>query len=319
MEKKYTLFPIQKKYEHVWSLYKHAVSVFWTVEEIDLAKDKEDWIKLDKNEQYFIKNILAFFAGSDGIVNENISNRFMNDIDKLNSLEVKCFYNFQETIENIHSETYSLLIDTYINNDSEKSFLFNAIYNIPCVKKKAEWCYKWMEDTQSSFETRLVAFCCVEGIFFSGSFCAIFWLKKRGLMPGLTFSNELISRDEGLHTDFGVELYKLQENKLSNSHFMNIVCDAVSIEKEFIIDSLPCDLIGMNKKLMSEYIEFVADRLCLQFGYDKIYNTKNPFDFMELISMRNKTNFFEKRVGEYSKAGVNMDDCDMSFELNDDF
>jgi len=319
MEKKYTLFPIQKKYEKVWSLYKHAVSVFWTVEEIDLIKDKEDWKKLDKNEQFFIKNILAFFAGSDGIVNENISNRFMDDIDKLNSLEVKCFYNFQETIENIHSETYSLLIDTYINNDSEKTFLFNAIYNIPCVKKKAEWCYKWMEDRQSTFETRLVAFCCVEGIFFSGSFCAIFWLKKRGLMPGLTFSNELISRDEGLHTDFGIELYGLQENKLSESHFIDIVCEAVSIEKEFITESLPCDLIGMNKKLMSEYIEFVADRLCLQFGYNKIFNTDNPFDFMELISMRNKTNFFEKRVGEYSKAGVNIEDCDMSFELNDDF
>ena len=319
MEKKYTLFPIQKKYDNVWKLYKHAVSVFWTVEEIDLIKDKEDWKKLDKNEQFFIKNILAFFAGSDGIVNENISNRFMNDIDKLNSLEVKCFYNFQEAIENIHSETYSLLIDTYIEDDKEKTFLFNAIHTIPCVEKKAKWCYKWMEDKTSRFETRLVAFCCVEGIFFSGSFCAIFWLKKRGLMPGLTFSNELISRDEGLHTDFGIELYRLQENKLSEYEFIYIVTEAVSIEKEFIIESLSCDLIGMNKKLMSEYIEFVADRLCLQFGYNKIYNTKNPFDFMELISMRNKTNFFEKRVGEYSKAGVNMEDCDMSFELDEAF
>ena len=319
MEKKYTLFPIQKKYEKVWSLYKHAVSVFWTVEEIDLIKDKEDWKKLDKNEQFFIKNILAFFAGSDGIVNENISNRFMADIDKLNSLEVKCFYNFQETIENIHSETYSLLIDTYINNDSEKTFLFNAIYNIPCVKKKAEWCYKWMEDRQSTFETRLVAFCCVEGIFFSGSFCAIFWLKKRGLMPGLTFSNELISRDEGLHTDFAVELYHTRENKLDSETFYKIIKNAVEIEKEFITESLPCNLIGMNSTLMKQYIEFVADRLSVQFGYDKIYNVENPFDFMDLISMRTKTNFFEKRVGEYGKAGVSVEDNEMELDLDADF
>ena len=319
MEKKYTLFPIQKKYNNVWSLYKHAVSVFWTVEEIDLIKDKEDWKKLDKNEQFFIKNILAFFAGSDGIVNENISNRFMQDIDKLNSLEVKCFYNFQEAIENIHSETYSLLIDTYISDDSEKTFLFNAIYNIPCVKKKAEWCYKWMEDRQSTFETRLVAFCCVEGIFFSGSFCAIFWLKKRGLMPGLTFSNELISRDEGLHTEFAVELYHTRENKLDSETFYKIVKHAVEIEKEFITESLPCNLIGMNATLMKQYIEFVADRLSVQFGYNKIYNVENPFDFMDLISMRTKTNFFEKRVGEYGKAGVSVEDNEMELDLDADF
>jgi len=319
MEKKYTLFPIQKKYNNVWSLYKHAVSVFWTVEEIDLIKDKEDWKKLDKNEQFFIKNILAFFAGSDGIVNENISSRFMEDIDKLNSLEVKCFYNFQEAIENIHSETYSLLIDTYISDDSEKTFLFNAIYNIPCVKKKAEWCYKWMEDRQSTFETRLVAFCCVEGIFFSGSFCAIFWLKKRGLMPGLTFSNELISRDEGLHTEFAVELYHTRTEHLSATTFYKIVKNAVEIEKEFITESLPCNLIGMNATLMKQYIEFVADRLSVQFGYNKIYNVENPFDFMDLISMRTKTNFFEKRVGEYGKAGVSVEDNEMELDLDADF
>ena len=319
MEKKYSLFPIQKKYDDVWRLYKYALSVFWTAEEIDLQKDKEDWKKLDNDEKFFIKNILAFFAGSDGIVNENISNRFLNDINNLDSMEVKCFYNFQEAMENIHSETYSLLIDTYIDNDLEKNHLFNAIYNIPCVEKKAKWCYKWMEDQNSTFITRLVAFACVEGIFFSGSFCAIFWLKKRGMMPGLTFSNELISRDEGLHTDFAVELYKLYDIKLSNIEFNNIVLEAVKIEKEFITESLPCDLIGMNKKLMSEYIEFVADRLSVQFGYNKIFNTQNPFEFMELISMRNKTNFFEKRVGEYSKTGLNVDNCDMEFDLNSNF
>jgi len=319
MEKKYSLFPIQKKYQNIWNLYKHSVSVFWTAEEIDLQKDKKDWENLNNNEKYFIKNILAFFAGSDGIVNENISNRFINDINNLNSQEIKCFYNFQEAMENIHSETYSLLIDTYIDTDEEKNHLFNAIYTIPCVKKKAEWCYKWMEDENSTFITRLIAFACVEGIFFSGSFCAIFWLKKRGLMPGLTFSNELISRDEGLHTEFATELYKLSDTKLDEITFNNIVIDAVSIEKEFITESLPCDLLGMNKKLMTNYIEFVADRLSLQFGYNKIYNTENPFEFMELISMRNKTNFFEKRVGEYSKTGLNVDDCAMTFDLDEDF
>ena len=316
MEKNYTLFPIQSKFTNVWNLYKHHLSVFWTAEEIDLSKDKDDWDKLNNNEKFFIKNILAFFAGSDGIVNENISNRFINDID---NLQIKCFYNFQEAMENIHSETYSLLIDTYIETDSEKSYLFNAINNIPCVKKKAEWCYKWMEDTKSNFTTRLVAFACVEGIFFSGSFCAIFWLKKRGLMPGLTFSNELISRDEGLHTEFAIELYKLYDLKLSDNEFLDIITDAVKIEKEFITESLPCDLIGMNKVLMSQYIEFVADRLSVQFGFNKIYNSENPFDFMELISLEGKTNFFEKRVGEYSKTGINIDDCDMSFDLDGDF
>ena len=316
MNKNYTLFPIQNKYIGVWTLYKKALSVFWTVEEIDLTKDKNDWEKLNENERYFIKNILAFFAGSDGIVNENIHNRFINEID---DQEVKCFYAFQESMENIHSETYSLLIDTYISDEQEKTKLFNGIETIPCVKKKAEWAIKWIDDKESNFNTRLVAFACVEGIFFSGSFCAIFWLKKRGLMPGLTFSNELISRDEGLHTEFAVELYHTREDKLDSKTFYNIIKDAVEIEKEFITESLPCNLIGMNSVLMKQYIEFVADRLSVQFGYDKIYNTENPFDFMDLISMRTKTNFFEKRVGEYGKAGVSVEDNEMELDLDADF
>ena len=314
--KNYTLFPINNKYLGVWKLYKKALSVFWTVEEIDLTKDKNDWEKLNENEQYFIKNILAFFAGSDGIVNENIQERFINEID---DQEVKCFYGFQEAMENIHSETYSLLIDTYITDEVEKTKLFNGIETIPCVKKKAEWAIKWIEDKESNFNTRLVAFACVEGIFFSGSFCAIFWLKKRGLMPGLTFSNELISRDEGLHTEFAIELYHTRENKLDSETFYKIIKNAVEIEKEFITESLPCNLIGMNSTLMKEYIEFVADRLSVQFGYDKIYNVENPFDFMDLISMRTKTNFFEKRVGEYGKAGVSIEDNEMELDLDADF
>ena len=316
MSKNYTLFPINRKYLGVWSLYKKALSVFWTVEEIDLTKDKNDWEKLNENEKYFIKNILAFFAGSDGIVNENIQERFINEID---DQEVKCFYGFQEAMENIHSETYSLLIDTYISDEAEKTKLFNGIETIPCVKKKAEWAIKWIEDKESNFNTRLVAFACVEGIFFSGSFCAIFWLKKRGLMPGLTFSNELISRDEGLHTEFAVELYHTRENKLDSETFYKIIKNAVEIEKEFITESLPCNLIGMNSTLMKQYIEFVADRLSVQFGYDKIYNVENPFDFMDLISMRTKTNFFEKRVGEYGKAGVSVEDNEMELDLDADF
>jgi len=316
MSKNYTLFPINNKYLNVWNLYKKALSVFWTVEEIDLTKDKNDWEKLNENEQYFIKNILAFFAGSDGIVNENIQNRFINEID---DQEVKCFYGFQEAMENIHSETYSLLIDTYITDENEKTKLFNGIETIPCVKKKAEWAIKWIEDKESNFNTRLVAFACVEGIFFSGSFCAIFWLKKRGLMPGLTFSNELISRDEGLHTEFAVELYHTRTEHLSATTFYKIVKNAVEIEKEFITESLPCNLIGMNSTLMKQYIEFVADRLSVQFGYNKIYNVENPFDFMDLISMRTKTNFFEKRVGEYGKAGVSVEDNEMELDLDADF
>ena len=295
----YTLLPIN--YNNLWNLYKKALASYWTVEEIDLSKDMNDWNKLNNNEQYFIKNILAFFAGSDGIVVENLAIRFMSDI-KAN--EATCFYGFQIAIENIHSEMYSLLIDTYIKDNDEKNKLFNAIDTIPCITKKANWAIKWINDTNSSFAKRVVAFACVEGIFFSGSFCAIFWLKKRGLMPGLTSSNELISRDEGLHTDFAVEIYKLLNNKLDYETIKEIVCDAVSIEKEFITESLPCKLIGMNSILMTEYIEFVADRLIVQLGYDKIYNSKNPFDFMEMISLEGKTNFFEKRVMEYSKANI---------------
>ena len=316
MSKNYTLFPLNSKYLSIWQLYKKALASFWTVEEIDLTKDKTDWESLSENEQYFIKNVLAFFAGSDGIVNENIQNRFINEID---DQEVKCFYGFQEAMENIHSETYSLLIDTYITDENEKTKLFNGIETIPCVKKKADWAIKWIDDKESNFNTRLVAFACVEGIFFSGSFCAIFWLKKRGLMPGLTFSNELISRDEGLHTEFAVELYHTRTNHLNSTIFYKIVKDAVEIEKEFITESLPCNLIGMNSTLMKEYIEFVADRLSVQFGYNKIYNTENPFDFMELISMRTKTNFFEKRVGEYGKAGVSVEDNNMELDLDADF
>jgi ribonucleotide reductase beta subunit family protein with ferritin-like domain len=311
--KRFTTFPIQ--YNDIWELYKHAVACFWTVEEIDLGKDKLDWEKLTSNEKHFISNVLAFFAGSDGIVNENISLNFSQDIQIMEGL---CFYAFQEAIENIHSETYSLLIDTYIEEE-DKSRLFNAIHTIPCVKKKADWSLEWTNNKNTTFAHRLVAFASVEGIFFSGSFCSIFWLKKRGLMPGLTFSNELISRDEGLHTDFAVLLYSHLENKLPQQTIYDIICSAVEIEKEFITESLPCNLIGMNQELMKEYIEFVADRLIVQLGYDKFYNSKNPFDFMELISMRKKTNFFEKRVAEYNKAGVGVDDNSMKLDLECDF
>ena len=301
-ENRYVLFPI--KYKEIWRAYKKAEASFWTAEEIDLDKDLHDWKTLSKDEQFFIKNILAFFAGSDGIVLENLAKRFMNDIK---IPEARCFYGFQIAIENIHSETYSLLIDKYITSSIEKERLFNAIDTIPCVAKKANWAIKWTEDKESNFATRLVAFAGVEGIFFSGSFCAIFWLKKRGLMPGLTFSNELISRDEGMHTDFAVLLYSMLENKLSESLIHEIISEAVIIEKEFILESIPCDLIGMNSDRMSQYIEFVADRLLVQLGYTKLYNTSNPFDFMELISLDNKTNFFEKRVSEYSLANINLD------------
>jgi ribonucleoside-diphosphate reductase beta chain len=301
-ENRYVLFPI--KHKEIWKAYKKAEASFWTAEEIDLEKDLHDWKTLSKDEQFFIKNILAFFAGSDGIVLENLAQRFMTDIKVP---EARCFYGFQIAIENIHSETYSLLIDKYISSNIEKERLFNAIDTIPCVAKKAKWAIKWTEDKESNFATRLVAFAGVEGIFFSGSFCAIFWLKKRGLMPGLTFSNELISRDEGMHTDFAVLLYSMLENKLSENLIHEIISEAVIIEKEFILESIPCDLIGMNSDRMSQYIEFVADRLLVQLGYTKLYNTSNPFDFMELISLDNKTNFFEKRVSEYSLANINLD------------
>ena len=311
----YTLFPIQ--YKELFKLYKKALASFWTVEEIDLSKDANDWKNLKPQEQHFIKNILAFFAGSDGIVLENLGVRFMNDI-KIS--EATCFYGFQIAMENIHSEMYSLLIDTYIKDNDEKDRLFNAIDTIPSVGKKADWAIKWINDEASSFAKRVVAFAVVEGIFFSGSFCSIFWLKKRGLMPGLTSSNELISRDEGMHTDFAVAIYSLLENKLDFTTIKEIIMEAVEIEKEFIIDSIPCKLIGMNSELMSEYIEFVADRLCLQLGYSKIYNASNPFDFMEMISIKGKTNFFEKRVMDYSKANIGTSNTDHhSFNLDADF
>ena len=296
---RFVLFPI--KWPEIWSMYKKALASIWTVEELDLTKDLNDWNKLNNNEKYFIEHILAFFAGSDGIVIENLAQRFCNDIQVP---EAKCFYGFQIAIENIHSETYSLLIDTLVKDNEKKKNLFNAIETIPSIKKKAAWAMKWINDEHSNFAKRLIAFACVEGIFFSGSFCSIFWLKKRGIMPGLTFSNELISRDEGLHTDFACLMYSLLKNKLEPSTIYEIVKEAVEIEKEFIIESIPCKLIGMNATMMSEYIEFVADRLVLQLGLKKIYSAKNPFNFMEMISIEGKTNFFEKRVGEYSKAGV---------------
>ena len=310
---RFVLFPI--KHHKIWEMYKKSLALIWTAEEIDLGKDLNDWPKLREEEQHFVKNVLAFFAGSDGIVLENLGVRFMNEIQ---IPEAKCFYGFQIAMENIHSETYSLLIDTYVKDKDEKHRLFNAIDTIPSVRKKANWALKWIGD-KSTFAKRLVAFAAVEGIFFSGSFCAIFWLKKRGLMPGLTSSNELISRDEGLHTDFACLLYSMLENKLDQETIYEIIKESVEIEKEFIIDSIPCRLIGMNSELMSLYIEFVADRLVTQLGYQKIYNTQNPFDFMEMISMEGKTNFFEKRVMEYSKAGVGVDAKDMEFTLDADF
>jgi len=313
---RFVLFPIAN--QEIWSMYKKHVASFWTAEEIDLTQDHRDWMKLNSKEQHFIKYVLAFFAASDGIVLENLTSNFINDV-KLP--EARCFYAFQAAMENIHSETYSLLIDTYIKSEKEKNELFNAMDNIPCIKEKASWALKWMS-TDSAFCQRLVAFACVEGIFFSGSFCALFWLKKRGLMPGLTFSNELISRDEGLHTDFACLLYKLCKDKLDEETVQKLVKSAVECEQSFICDSLPVDIIGMNSKLMAQYIEFVADRLCHALGHNKIYNTKNPFDWMEMISLQGKTNFFERRVGEYAKAGImsglEKDNNDM-FTLDADF
>jgi len=295
---RFCIFPI--KYDSVWEFYKKAEASFWTVEEVDLSADVKDWERLTPDEQHFIKHVLAFFAASDGIVIENLASRFLKEIQ---IPEARSFYCFQLAIENIHSEMYSLLLETYIRDPIEKDRLFHAIDTIPAVQKKAEWALKWIESA-SCFAERLVAYSAVEGIFFSGSFCAIFWLKKRGLMPGLTFSNELISRDEGLHTDFACHLYSLLREKLPPSTIVNIVTDAVKIETEFVCDSLPVALIGMNQKAMSQYIEFVADRLLVSLGCSKVYNTANPFDFMELISLQGKTNFFEKRVGEYQKSGV---------------
>lgn len=298
--KRYTLFPIQHR--EVWKMYKKAVASFWTVEEIDFSKDISDWSKLSDNEKHFISMVLAFFAGSDGIVLENLVERFMQEVDQP---EVRAFYSFQTAAETIHSETYSLLIDTYIKDGEQKDKLFDAINNFECVQKKANWAIKWIQDKESCFSKRLIAFAAVEGIFFSGSFCAIFWLKKRGLLPGLALSNEFISRDEALHTEFAILMYSQFAEKLDKNMINEIITEAVAIEKEFIIDALPCNLIGMNSRLMAQYIEFVADRLLVQLGCEKEYNATNPFSFMEMISMEGKTNFFEKRVSEYSKAGIN--------------
>jgi len=306
---KYVMFPI--RFPETWKLYKQAMACFWTAEEIDLSRDVIDFKKLTPDEKHFISNVLAFFAASDGIVNENLALRFINDVE---SVEAKCFYGFQIMMENIHSETYSLLIDTLIETDKHR--LFNAITTIPCVEKKAKWAKKWITDN-GSFAERLVAFAAVEGIFFSGSFCSIFWLKKRGLMPGLCFSNELISRDEGLHTLFACHLFKELLHKPTQETVLNIIKEAVEIEKEFITESLPVSLIGMNSKMMSDYIEFVADYLMSNLGIQKHYRTKNPFDWMELISLEGKTNFFEKRVSEYQKAGII--NSNKSFSTTEDF
>ena len=296
MSQLYTMFPIQDI--DAWTMYKKQMDCFWRVEEVDLSKDMTHWKQLSESEQHFISMILAFFASSDGIVLENLALRFMADAQ---SSEARAFYGFQIAMENIHSEMYSLLIDTYVES-SKKDSLFHAIDNFPCITKKAVWALTWIGN-KDSFATRLLAFACVEGIFFSGAFCSIYWLKKRGIMPGLTFSNELISRDESMHTDFAVLLYK-REVPLSEDVIHSIVKEAVTIEKEFIVESLPCALIGMNADLMSQYIEFVADRLCVQLGYSKLFHSTNPFSWMEMISLEGKTNFFEKRVGEYSLANT---------------
>jgi ribonucleoside-diphosphate reductase beta chain len=315
-EGRFVLFPIQ--HNDIWSFYKRAEASFWTAEEIDLSADIIDWEnKLNENEKHFIKHILAFFAASDGIVNENLAENFLSEVQYT---EAKFFYGFQVAIENIHSETYSLLIDTYIKDTAEKKYLFNAIDTLSCVRKKADWALKWIE--QGSFAQRLVAFAAVEGIFFSGSFCAIFWLKKRGLMPGLGFSNELISRDEGLHCDFACLLYNNHVvNKMSSAEVREIILDAVEIEKEFILEALPVKLIGMNSELMSQYIEFVADRLLVELGNAKEFNVANPFDFMDMLSIQGKSNFFEKRVSEYQKAGVlsNTSHTAGGFTIDEDF
>ena len=311
-DKRFVMFPIQD--EQIWSMYKKQIDCFWRAEEIDLTKDLAHWEALTIDERYFISMILAFFAASDGIVLENLAMRFMSDVQLS---EARAFYGFQIAMENIHSETYSLLIETYIKDTAEKDRLFNALEHFPCIQKKASWAQKWIHDNRSSFATRLVAFACVEGIFFSGAFCSIYWLKKRGLMPGLTFSNELISRDEALHTEFAILLYSKLIKKMGKARIHEIIKEAVEIEIEFICEALPCKLIGMNAKLMTQYVQFVADRLSVQLGYEKIYNVVNPFDFMELISMEQKTNFFESRVSEYALANKTMDDD--TFEFTADF
>lgn len=311
-DNRYVLFPI--KDNDIWLMYKKSVDSFWVVPEVDLSKDLGDWDKLTQDEQNFIKMILAFFAASDGLVLENLASRFMSDVQLA---EARAFYGFQIAIENIHSEMYSTLIDTYIRDGNEKERLFKALEHYPCIAKKANWAKKWINDNRSSFASRLVAFACVEGIFFSSAFSSIYWIKKRGLLPGLTFSNELISRDEALHTEFAILLYSKLQKKLNKKRVYEILQEAVEIEKEFITDAIPCRMIGMNAKLMTQYIEFVADRLCLQLGYDKIYNSTNPFDFMELISVETKVNFFERTNSEYALANKTVD-ADV-FEFNADF
>ncbi|KAK7377670.1 hypothetical protein VNO80_03099 [Phaseolus coccineus] len=314
---RFCMFPIQ--YPQIWEMYKKAEASFWTAEEVDLSQDIRHWETLTDGERHFITHVLAFFAASDGIVLENLAGRFMKEVQVS---EARAFYGFQIAIENIHSEMYSLLLETYIKDSKEKNRLFHAIDTIPCVTKKANWALRWI-DSAESFAERIVAFACVEGIFFSGSFCSIFWLKKRGLMPGLTFSNELISRDEGLHCDFACLLYSIMRNKLPEERVWEIVRDAVDIEREFVCDALPCALVGMNGALMSVYIEFVADRLLGALGCRRLYNVQNPFDWMELISLQGKTNFFEKRVGDYQKASVmsslNGNGDTHVFKMDEDF
>jgi ribonucleoside-diphosphate reductase beta chain len=309
---RFVILPI--KYPKVWEQYKKHEASFWTAEEIDLSSDLKDWNALNDGERHFISHVLAFFAASDGIVNENLAVNFMSEVQLP---EARCFYGFQIMMENIHSETYALLIDTYIKDTAEKHRLFHAIDTVPAVKKKAEWALRWISN--GNFAERLVAFAAVEGIFFSGSFCSIFWLKKRGLMPGLTFSNELISRDEGLHCEFACLLYSMLNEQLPEIEVMGIIKDAVEIEKEFITEALPVALIGMNAKLMQQYIEFVADRWLSELGCAKIYSTSNPFDFMEMISLEGKTNFFEKRVGDYQKSGVLSGKETQAFSVDEDF
>jgi ribonucleoside-diphosphate reductase subunit M2 len=311
-DNRFVMFPI--KYDDVWQMYKKQVDCFWRAEEIDLSKDFGHWGSLSHDEKYFISMILAFFAASDGIVLENLALRFMTEVQVS---EARAFYGFQIAMENIHSQTYSLLIETYIKDKIEKNKLFNAIENFSCIKKKSDWAQKWIKDNRSGFATRLIAFACVEGIFFSGAFCSIYWLKKRGLMPGLTFSNELISRDEALHCEFAVLLYSKLTNRVKKSKVYEIIKEAVDIESEFICEALPCRLIGMNSQLMTQYIQFCADRLCVQLGYDKIYNTTNPFDFMELISLEGKVNFFERLNDSYALANKNKDDN--TFDFSEDF
>jgi len=301
-DNRFVMFPIQ--HQDIWKMYKKQMDCFWRAEEINLAQDLGDWATLSADEKHFISMVLAFFAASDGLVLENLASRFMNDVQVS---EARAFYGFQIAMENVHSETYSILIDTYIRDAGEKTKLFNAIENYPCIAKKANWAKKWIGDNRSSFASRLVAFAAIEGIFFSSSFASIYWIKKRGLMPGLTFSNELISRDEALHTEFAVLLYNKLVKKLNKKRIYEIIQEAVEIEKEFITEAIPCRMIGMNANLMTQYIEFVADRLIVQLGYDKIYNTSNPFDFMELISIESKVNFFERTNAEYALANKSID------------